>query len=90
MQWHTAEINEITEKFGTNLETGLSSEQIEELTQRFGKNELTAKKKKTLFQRFLAQLQDFMVIILLIAALISLVLAFVGGEGDFVEPCINN
>lgn len=88
VQWHTAEINEITEKFGTNLETGLSSEQIEELTQRFGKNELTAKKKKTLFQRFLAQLQDFMVIILLIAALISLVLAFVGGEGDFVEPFI--
>ncbi len=88
MQWHTAEVKEISDKFGTNLHTGLTAEQVKELEERFGKNELAAKKKKTLLQRFLTQLQDFMVIILLIAALISLVLAFVGGEGDFVEPLI--
>ena len=38
VQWHTAEIKEIAEKFATNLHTGLLPEQVEELAQRFGKN----------------------------------------------------
>ncbi len=63
VQWHTAENKEIAEASRKQIcSTGLTSQQVAALEERFGKNELAAKKKKTLIQRFLAQLQDFMVL----------------------------
>ena len=47
------------------------------------------KKKKTNFQRFLAQFKDVMILILIAAAVISFVIAFVEGEPkEFFEPAL--
>lgn len=46
-----------------------------------GKNTLTAKQKTTLWQKFLAQFKDLMIIILLVAALVS---AFAGEVADAI------
>lgn len=50
---------------------GLTSKQAEENKAKYGKNEITQGKKKSTLQIFLSQFADFLVIILIIAALIS-------------------
>ena len=60
---------------------GLSTEEAAKRLETNGKNKLAAAKGKSLIRRFLEQLADPMIIILLVAAAISGVLAFVEGEG---------
>ncbi len=50
---------------------GLSSQQAEERLKTYGPNKLAEGKKPTLLQRFLSQLKDPMLIILMIAAVVS-------------------
>ena len=54
----------------------------------YGPNKLSEKKAKGFLAKFLAQFSDFMVIILLIAAVISFVTAAVEGNGDYIDPII--
>lgn len=51
--------------------TGLTSVQVNENIEKYGKNEIAQGKKKSAVQIFLSQFADFLVIILIIAALIS-------------------
>ena len=59
----------------TDQKNGLSQKQISELREKFGYNKLNEKKKKTTFQRFAEQFKDVMILILLVAAAISFVIA---------------
>ena len=61
-------------------EGGLSSEEAAVRLEKNGKNRLKAAKGKSLIVRFLSQLADPMIIILLVAAAISGVLAVTQGE----------
>lgn len=58
---------------------GLSNAEVEKRTEQYGKNTLTTKGKTTLLQKFIAQFKDLMIIVLMIAALISV---FVGEGVD--------
>ena len=60
---------------------GLSSAEAAKRLEENGKNKLAAAKGKSLFRRFLEQLADPMIIILLAAAFVSGVLAVVENEG---------
>lgn len=51
---------------------GLSENQVKENLNKYGYNQLTEKKKQTALQVFLSQFKDFLVIILIIAAIISM------------------
>ena len=55
-------------------EVGLSAEQAEININLFGKNQITERKRKNLFIILLEQFKDFLVIILIIAALVSAVM----------------
>ncbi|MBQ8269305.1 MAG: calcium-translocating P-type ATPase, PMCA-type [Clostridia bacterium] len=66
---------------------GLSTEEAARRLEANGKNKLAAAKGKSIFMRFLEQLADPMIIILLVAALISGVLAAVENE-SFVDVII--
>lgn len=61
-------------------EQGLSSGEAKERLEKFGKNELEKGKKTSLLKRFLGELADPMIIILIVAAAISGVTAFYEGE----------
>lgn len=88
MNFYTEPLDKVVSTLGTNKTTGLSAEQAQKKLQQFGLNELTAKKNKTFIQRFMAQLKDAMVIVLLIAALVSFILAVFEGEGNFIDSII--
>lgn len=80
-EWFQKSIEEIENQFQVNEEQGLSNEQIIQNKNVYGTNELAAKKKKSLFVKFLEQFKDFMIIILIIAAVISGIVGYYEGEG---------
>ena len=71
MHFHLLAISEIQELLNTN-EYGLPSAEIEGRQKQFGKNELIEKKRISVLILLLRQFKDVMVLILLLAAVISL------------------
>ena len=61
---------QVAQELGTS-EQGLTSEQARQSAEKYGKNALAEGKKKTPLRIFLEQYKDFLVIILIIAAIIS-------------------
>ena len=79
----------IVKQLESNSETGLTSEQVAERTEKYGPNKLKEKKKKSWIARFFEQFKDAMVIILIIAAVISFVIACVEkNPKEFFEPAL--
>ncbi|HBA05033.1 MAG TPA: ATPase [Clostridium sp.] len=66
-------IDDVIGKFNTNPDTGLTSSQVEEIRSKYGSNKLASKKKKTKVQIFFAQLNDILIYILIVAAILSVV-----------------
>ena len=88
MKWHSSTREQCLKQLGTNRTKGLTQGEASKRLQTYGRNELAQKKPKSLLRRFLSQFSDCMVIILLIAAAISFVLAFLQEEGDMVDSII--
>ena len=79
--WFNKSIEQTEKELQTNIEKGLNKEQVEKVREKYGLNELKAKKKKSLIIKFLEQFKDFMIIILIIAAIISGAVGIAQGEG---------
>ena len=67
---------------------GLTSAEAQERLQKYGPNKLKEGEKPTLLQRFLQQLKDPMLIILLAAAGISALTGMLAGESEWAEVII--
>ena len=78
MQFYSVPEKEILDQFGSGSE-GLSKSKAAENLQKFGPNTLLEKKKKPVWVLFLGQFKDFMIIILIGAALLS---GFIGEITD--------
>ena len=79
--WFNKSENEVEKELKTNLKNGLTNEEVQEKRKHYGFNELKAKKKKGLFVKFLEQFKDFMIIVLIIAAIVSGIVGYMEGEG---------
>lgn len=79
--WFNKKVEEVEKELKTNIEKGLTEEQVAEIRIQKGYNELQAAKKKNLFQRFLDQFKDFSIIVLIIAAIVSGIVGVSEGEG---------
>jgi len=75
-------------QLNTNSKLGLSEEEARARLSRYGPNVLAEKKNAGLAVKFFRQFNDFMIIVLLAAAAISLVLSILNGGGDFADPVI--
>ena len=69
--WHSEQAARVCEALQANPLTGLSEEEARTRLERFGPNALQARKKKGPLLMFLGQFADFMIVVLLAAALIS-------------------
>ena len=67
---------------------GLSSKSAKSRLQKHGPNELVTPQKETLLHRFFAQFQDFMILVLLCAAIVSFLLSLLEGHADYADPVI--
>ena len=84
-QWFTKTPAETLSELETNQTTGLTTEEAAKRLEQYGRNELEAQKEGSLIKRFLLQMKDPMIIVLLIAAVLSFVSS---GFTDWVEPAI--
>ncbi|KAM2182029.1 hypothetical protein ACFX1Q_032566 [Malus domestica] len=89
------EISECEKHFGVNRKLGLGSEDVEKRREKYGSNELEKHEGQSIWSLVLEQFNDTLVRILLAAAVISFVLAWLDGEegGEkeitaFVEPLV--
>ena len=86
--WHTKNIKEIEKELRTNIKTGLGDKDVQIRQDEFGKNKIEEGKKESLLVKFLNQFKDFMIIILIIAAIISAVVSYMEGTGDYFDSII--
>lgn len=71
----------------SNEERGLSSDEVKRRLEKYGENRLRQKKTKTFMQRFFEQFKDVMILILLLAAAVSFVVAVAEkNPAGFFEP----
>lgn len=86
--WQTISVRETCERLKTNSVNGLTKDEAEEKIKKYGENKLTEKKKESILVKFLKQFNDFMIIILIIAAAISAVMSYVEGSNDYLDSVI--
>ena len=79
--WFNKSIEDVEKELNTNVEKGLTLDEVRKRQEKYGYNELQASKKKTLLQRFIDQFKDFSIIVLIIAAIVSGAVGIAEGEG---------
>ena len=86
--WHTLLADEIRKKINTDMYKGLTDKEVIKLRKKYGYNKLDEKKKESIFIKFISQFKDFMIIILLIAALVSAIVSYFEGTKEYTDSII--
>lgn len=86
--WHSSSVEEIAKNLKTNINIGLTDDEAQKRFERYGPNNLKEKKKESIFVKFIKQFNDFMIITLIIAAIISAVVSKLNGEADYIDSII--
>ena len=86
--WQTLEKNDVIRRLNTKERDGLTEEEVKIRQAKYGKNKLKDKKKESIIIKFIKQFNDFMIITLIIASIISAVISKMQGENDYVDSII--
>ena len=86
--WHTMSVEQIRRELKTNLNLGLTQEEAGERLKKYGENKLQDKKKESIFIKFIKQFNDFMIIILIVASIISAIVTKLEGGNDYLDSII--
>lgn len=78
-KFYQRQINDIVEEFNVNIDDGLEASQVEEHRQEYGENVLEESESKAKWQIFLENLNNIIVYLLAVAAIISIIM------GDWIE-----
>ena len=81
VNWFNYSVEKTAKELNTDVEKGLTDGEVKSRYEKYGKNQLQAKKKKSLIVKFLEQFKDFMIIVLIIAAIVSGIVGVQQGEG---------
>ena len=80
--WFTKPNEDILKELDVIVSEGLSDEEAKVRLEKYGHNKLLAKKKKNIFQLFVAQLQEWLIYILFAAVVITLFM------GEYIDAAI--
>ena len=72
--WHSRPVDDVAQELETDIEEGLSPEQAQARLEKYGLNELAETPRPGFAQLLLRQFQDFLILILIVAAALSFVL----------------
>jgi len=86
--YHAMKKEEVLQVFAVNPAKGLGTKEAIRRIEQDGWNELSAQKKKSLIRRFFEQFKDFMILVLLAAAVISYAVSAWEGEADYADSAI--
>ena len=86
--WHTLKTVEVEEGLCTDIVNGLAEDEVKKRQEKYGKNVLKEKKKESIIVKFVKQFNDFMIIILIIASIISAMTSYMQGENDYIDSII--
>ena len=86
--WQTLEKNDVIRRLNTKEREGLTEEEVKIRQAKYGKNKLKDKKKESIIIKFIKQFNDFMIITLIVASIISAVISKMQGENDYVDSII--
>ena len=86
--WETLRKEEVFKKLKTDRKVGLSQNEVKERGQKYGKNKIKDKQKDTFIIKFIKQFNDFMIIILIIASIVSASISYFQGENDYIDSII--
>ena len=75
---HTMSVDESIKHLKTDVKKGLSTDEAAKRLEKHGPNELEGEEDKSLWERIAEQFEDELVIILLVAAVISFIIALTG------------
>lgn len=78
-------IEEILNELNVNKNTGLSDEEVTKRLEKYGENKLEETKKKTLIARFIDQLKDVLIYVLIVASILNVIAHYPDG---FTEAAI--
>ncbi|MDR2648312.1 MAG: HAD-IC family P-type ATPase, partial [Clostridiales bacterium] len=87
MRWSES-AEEALRRLDTDPESGLSEREAEKRLAGYGPNTLREKNKTGIAVKFFSQFNDFMIMVLLAAAAVSLSVSLANGERDFADPII--
>ena len=89
MLFHDLSKDEVLNNLSSDVEKGLSAEEVAARLEKYGPNMLREKKKKTLLGRFVDQFKDVMILILIAAAVVSFAVICVEQNwGELFEPAL--
>lgn len=89
MQFYSLSREDVLGELSSNEQKGLGKTKASELLEKYGENRLSEKKKKTNLERFFEQFKDVMILILILAAIVSFVIACVEqNPKEFFEPVL--
>lgn len=80
-KWFNKTIEEISKELSTDIQKGLNKSEVNIKLAEHGLNELKSKEKEPILIKFIKQFKDFMIIILIIAAIVSGAISIAQGEG---------
>src|SRR5215208_5520095 len=80
MNWYNVDIEKVIAETKSSFK-GLTSAEVEQRVREYGANQLIAKKKKPVWLLFLYQFKDFMILVLIAAAVIA---GIVGDRADTI------
>ena len=86
--WETLRKEEVLKELKTSQKEGLESEEAKQRQIQYGKNKLEEKKKETFLVKFIKQFNDFMIIILIIASIVSAGISYMQNENDYIDSII--
>ncbi|WP_167954922.1 calcium-translocating P-type ATPase, SERCA-type [Anaerosporobacter faecicola] len=88
MNYHNLSAQDTAKLLHSDAESGLTSKEAAKRIHEYGENVLETKKNKSIVSKFFSQFKDFMIAILIVAAIISFAISVLEGHADFVDPII--
>ncbi|WP_342349194.1 calcium-translocating P-type ATPase, PMCA-type [uncultured Nitrospira sp.] len=69
--WHTLAVEDVTQQLEVNPQTGLNAREVRRRTRRYGHNTIPEHRQRSLTRIFVDQFTDFMILVLIGAAIVS-------------------
>ena len=80
--------DEVAKDLDTSREQGLSPEEVQRRLEKYGHNKLREKKRTPIWKIFLSQFKDTLVLVLILAAIVTAVIAIVDKTNNFTDSFI--